>query len=380
MDIARSVRRRKGAAEKLDTQEPNVVFGVAEPEDAADMVAFHNSYYGSQRTADHWRWEYDSYMRGTSKFTYVKVDDRLVGTTAVQPVYMNVGGRRVLSARSENALLLPEYRGTGLMPALYDYMFGKCRDRGMQIWWGFTPALGAARTIGVSCHSDIQVWERPGRVHCEAHRRLVTEGPYWRRVGSAARSVVRGVSFHMRGRRTHCVQEREGYQVRRGTCEGRSMRGLHERARKPYPDVVRLEFDDEYLRWRVRENPFLAYSEYEVRQSEELRAYALVVLSRKVASISDLFSEDSHATSLLIQAILDDFGDRAGVFRYLGNRMDAQAQDVHRQLEGFGFTPNESTSRIWNLVVKDLSGGEYPEIHDIRNWHVAALWTEGFLY
>jgi hypothetical protein len=184
----------------------------------------------------------------------------------------------------------------------------------------------------------------------------------------------------MRGRGTPRLEEREGYQIRRGTCDGRSIRELHERARRSYPDVVRLELDDEYLRWRVRENPFLTYSEYEVRQAAELRAYAFVVLSRKVASISDLLSEDSHATSLLIQAILDDFGARAGVFRYLGNRMDAQSQDVHRQLEGFGFSPNENASGNWALTVKDLSDGENPEIHDIRNWHVTALWTEGFLY
>ena len=172
------------------------------------------------------------------------------------------------------------------------------------------------------------------------------------------------------------IEKQPGYEVKKGRIPDADLRGLCERVKSKNENAICIRYDQKFLSWRVREHPFLKYDEYQVFKAAKLRAYAFVTLFESVASISDLLSEDSYATSLLLSTIVKDYARKAQRFRFIGNPKDSLAQDLFDQLRQFGFSV--ATNLV--LSVRHKTGGKYEQIFDIRNWHVNGLWTEGYRY
>jgi hypothetical protein len=295
------------------------------------------------------------------------------------PIYLDVGSKRVLSGKSENTLCLQPYRKSGVMPSLYEYAVKSCTDRGMQFIWGFTSAVKAFERYGFTCYRDIEVLTRLGNTWLEIVSRLQSKNPLWRRICSAGKVLLKFLLLRNRGV-IHRIEKRDGYEIRNGRMPVQDLQELLERLKSKHSNFITVKYDNKYLSWRVRDNPFLKYEEYQIYQGANLRAYAFVVLTNGIASISDLLSEDRYATSLLVHNILQAYAKKAGRFRFLANPKDPLAQEIFDQLYQFGFSVDRETSKSWNFVLRDLSAGRYEQIYDISNWHITGLWTEGFLY
>jgi len=369
-----------------EPEQRGIEFGLATSRDALDMVNFHNSHYGTRRRPEDWLWEYETYEPGKAVFAFAKDGDKLIATKANMPVYMKIGTECVLSGRGENVLILPPYRGTALLPSLDEYLVKNSIDRGMQFLWGLNAIPKVSQKLGFTSYPDVQVWLRPGNIWADIVSRLRTKRygiktSLWRRTGSVGKLILRSLFMRMRNSKTiPQIQELAGYEIKKGEIDDRCLRELLERLKSEHDNIISLTYDEKYLRWRVREHPFLKYDEYQAYQGGKLRACAFVVLFQGFASISELLSEDRYATSLLLHTILKDYAKRAGRFRFLANPRDPLAQDVFDQLHQFGFSVDRKTSESWNFVVKDLTGGKYKQVLDICNWHISGLCTEGFLY
>jgi len=369
-----------------EPEQRGIEFGLAASRDALDMANFHNSHYGTRRRPEDWLWEYQTYEPGKTVFAFARDGDKLIATKANMPVHMKVGTECVLSGKGESVLMLPPYRGTTLLPSLDEYLVKNSIDRGMQFVWGLGPVTKVAQKLGSTCYPDVQVWLRPGNIWVNIVARLQTHPygtptPLWRRISSVGKVILQSLFMRTGNSKTiPQIQELAGYEIKKGEIDERCLQELLGRVTSEHSNIISLTYDQKYLRWRVREHPFLKYDEYQVHQGGKLRACAFVVLSQGFASISDFLSEDRHATSLLLHTILKDYAKKAGRFRFLGNPRDVLLQDVFDQLLQFGFSVDEKTRESWNLNVKDLTGGKYEQIFDIGNWHVSGLCTEGFLY
>jgi hypothetical protein len=369
-----------------EPEKRGIEFGLAASRDALDMANFHNSHYGTRRRPEDWLWEYQTYEPGKAVFAFAKDGDKLIATKANMPVYMKIGTDCVLSGRGESVLMLPPYRGTTLLPSLDEYLVKNSIDRGMQFLWGLTPIPKVSQKLGFTCYPDVQVWLRPGNIWADIVSRLRTKRygtktRLWRRIGSVGKLILRSLFLRTGNSKTiPQIQELAGYEIKKGEIDERCLRELLERLMSEHNNTISLTYDEKYLGWRVREHPFLKYDEYQVHQGGKLRACAFVVLFQGFASISEFLSEDRYATSLLLYTIIKDYAKKAGRFRFLANPRDPLAQDVFDQLRQFGFSVDRKTSESWNFSAKDLTGGKYEQVLDIRNWHVSGLCTEGFLY
>jgi len=355
------------------TQQQGIELHLATPEDASDMVNFHNSYYGENVQPEHWLWEYQKYEPSKSVFAFAKDHNRLIGTMAWAPIHMMAGGKSVLAGRGENALILPPYRGKRVFMDIVKYAMEQAVTRGMQITWGFTDAARAFERLGFTTYPDIVVFTRPGNIKLEAFSRIKRKAPLRHRVGSVIKLLLR-YTFMKDIRTIPEVREREGYEVHKGRIHQLQLEGLYKRLTSRNKNMVYIKPDKKYLSWRVRRHPFFKYDEYQVLQDTELRAYAFVVSSQGTAHISDFLSEDSFATSLLLQTILKDYRKQVARFQLLGNQRDLIAQDLYEQLHRFGFR-----SFSWILSIGDLTEGKHKHIFDMRNWHITGLWTEGYM-
>lgn len=351
---------------------------LAKPEDALDMVDFHNSYYRDRnsRTPAGWIWEYYTYEPDLAIFAFAKDGDKVIGTQGIMPVYMEVSGRRVLAGKNENILVLAPYRRTSVMVSLVELVIERGLRNGGQFGWGFTPAEGLLKKYGASAHNDIQIWMRPGNIWVAAVSNFKKKTQLWRRIGSLVKVFI----GHFSSGKIPEIQRQPDYEIRRGLCDEHDIQELYERLKVKYQHLIFIRYDQKYFQWRIRGHPFLKYDEYQVYQGDQMRAYAFVLLSRGTLYISDLTSEDGHATAVLLTTILSDYSKKAGRFWFLGNRKDFLAQDVFEKLYQLGFSFDAKTSANWVFGVIDIVGDKDDLFFDMRNWHITGLWTEGFPY
>ncbi len=357
---------------RRERNDKEIKFGLATSEDALEMVDFHNGYYRTKRKPEHWLWEYYGHLPHKSVAVFAKDGDRLIATQGMIPTYMEVGSGRFLTGKSESTLLLPSYRGSDIMPNLYEYAVENSVGRGTLKIWGFTDATKAFEKFRFTWYPDILMMVRPGNLSAGIVSRLTAKAPIWRKAGSTGMFLV--FTLLKGRRRISPIQELAGYELKKGRISQEHLHSFYERLKKKYKDIICISYSEEYLDWRIRQHPFIEYSEYGVYQGDELRAYAFVAWFERVASISDLTSEESGATSMLLRAILRDYGKQAGLFRFIGNPKAPLSQDLFNQLSQLGF----STAGNWILVLRDLTGGKIKQIFDIRNWHINGLWTEGY--
>lgn len=348
-----------------------VQFSLSMSQDASEMVNFHNSYYGTERKPEHWLWEYQMNEKGKSVTTLARDDGKLIATQCMIPICMDIGFESVLTGKGEDTLILPPYRGTGVMGQLYEYAVANCIERGMQFIWGFTPAIKAVQQFGFTYLFDCVTMIRPGKMLAGIASRLKMKAPYRIRLGSIGKMIMKSMFSRYS---IPPIEERLDYEVRVGLSNEHDIQNLYERLKQNNTHVISIKLDPQYLKWRIREHPFLKYDEYQVYQGDVLRAYAFVTLFEGIASISDLTSEDDYATSRLLQIILTNYRKKASSFRFFGNPADCLAQNVFPQLRRFGFRLSGND----NFVLRDLTKGKRKQIFDIQNWHINGLWTEGY--
>lgn len=353
--------------------EHNISYHLAGRDDAALLVNFHNSYYKTTRSPEQWLWEYASRSPEKTTFSYAKQGEKIIATQGMIPIILGVSGKKVLSGKSESTLLLPDYRGTQTFTNLYEFAVEECIRKGLRFIWGFTLATKAFDQFGFASYPDIFLMMRPGNILTGVTNRLKKNKPLKILIGS----TVKYISTYL----THRIKYSEpSYNVKndfilkQGMCYEPDIEKLFSRLTvQQNNNLISLCYKKEYLDWRVRQNPFLRYDEFQVYDGSDLKAYAIVASGDGVVTISDITSEDPAATTLLIQNIINKHKRQTGEFRFLGNAKDILSQDIFNQLANYGFVIDKQ----WNLVLRDLTGGEYTQIFDIKNWHINALWTEG---
>lgn len=351
----------------------NLKFQSATLKEASELVELHNSYYGTARKTEDWLWEYQTYEPGKSVFSFAKDLNKIIATQGMLPIYTEVGPKIILSGKSESTLVLPAYRGSQIMRNLYEYSARICLEHGMQFLWGFTPAIKAFKNFGFESYPNIQKLVRPGNILAGIKLKLKQNFSWWRRFVSIGELFVRHFSL---GRNAAFSQfhENSEYKLKKGITDEICLKKLFDRLKLQNPNAIFIRYDNKYLKWRVREHPFIKYFEYQVYLHADLKAYAIVTLFKGITSISDLTSEDENATSFLLHKIIEDFSKKTAEFQFLINTQDILSLGVLRQLSGYGFSVGSSV----NLVVRDLTKGDNKEIFDIRNWHINGLWTEGY--
>lgn len=110
---------------------------------------FYNRIYGRSRSMEEFEWEFHQAPAGPSVYIIALDGTRIVGTNCVILITMiNADGRKVLSGKSEDTLVDPEYRGKRIFANIYKELIEECKSEGVQVIWGFTPVARAFEKIG----------------------------------------------------------------------------------------------------------------------------------------------------------------------------------------------------------------------------------------
>lgn len=112
--------------------------------DESDFASANDLYlkvYEKERSIQKFIWEFVDGPAGKAIYVGAFDGDKLIGTQAAIPLYfINENGEKILTAKSEDTLLDPEYRGKGLFDKMYKLLIDECLKAGIVSIWGFTYA------------------------------------------------------------------------------------------------------------------------------------------------------------------------------------------------------------------------------------------------
>ncbi|UCC43917.1 MAG: GNAT family N-acetyltransferase [Candidatus Zixiibacteriota bacterium] len=113
---------------------------------------FHNRLYNDNRTMHQWRWEFvfNNYDRRPIPYAVVVDNGEIVGTQAFIPIRMIDEDGCYWTAKSEETLVDPDYRGKRLFERMYRLLFNYANEHELAHIWGFTPATRAFERLGFS--------------------------------------------------------------------------------------------------------------------------------------------------------------------------------------------------------------------------------------
>jgi GNAT superfamily N-acetyltransferase len=353
-------------------------FGLTTTKDASAMVDFLNRYNYTHKTPQQWLWEWQTFAPDKSVMAVVRCNHQLIATLGVIPLFTNLSGKYVWAGKTEGLLIIPDRRGRGIATRLYKYVENQCIRRDFRFIWGFTherEAIITFRMLGFTVAPKLADATRYANIRIEIAARLKMKTALWMRLGSIARLIATTI-FDWKHWFIPKLPRNPRYEVRQKLpINSVDLKDFYTRLQKRYERMISISLDSEYLKWRVREHPFLKYDEYQVYQDGHMRAYALVTLFNGKLSISDLTSEDDYATYLLLVTIIEGYQRQVGRFTLFFNPKDVLAQSTIIQLRKLGFSirPN-----VLELLYKDLQKDKGGQEFDIKNWHISGLWTEGY--
>ena len=118
---------------------------------------FFNGIHKTTRTDEDFIWLFQSAPAGKSIYVIAKDLDnqKIIGSQCAIPIELLTSkGETILTAKSEDTLLDPDYRGLKIFDKLYQLLFEECEKRGIKYIWGFTSAQKPFLKLGFEIQYD----------------------------------------------------------------------------------------------------------------------------------------------------------------------------------------------------------------------------------
>lgn len=128
-----------------------IKYFLLEDRDIDDLVHFYNSIHRSTRDKARFNWEFKNAPAGKAIYVIAKDvrADKIVGSQCAIPFLMKKSdGTILLTAKSEDTLVDPKYRGMNIFENMYKMMISECIKANILYIWGFTSARKPFAKLG----------------------------------------------------------------------------------------------------------------------------------------------------------------------------------------------------------------------------------------
>ena len=135
----------------------NIEISLLQDLDIDEVIRFYNSIYKSTRTREKFDWEFKDAAAGKAIYVIAKDTNtkKIVGTQCAIPIELiTTGGKTILTAKSEDTLVDPAYRGLNIFENMYKLLFEECKKSRITYLWGFTSAKKPFLKLGFSIPYD----------------------------------------------------------------------------------------------------------------------------------------------------------------------------------------------------------------------------------
>ncbi len=354
---------------------------------------FHNRVYKKSRTMAQWKWDFvlNNYDRSPIPYAVVEDDGKIVGTQAFIPIRLIDRDGIYWTAKSEETLVDPNYRGQQLFEKMYALLFDYARDHELAYIWGFTPAIKAFVRLG---------FEVPGETHqlfmpfsTRSIPVMMKKGGYGKetsllddikigvvRVGCLAAQVVSSAKVASQRKRAA-----GGPEIRTMEVADEQTGEICRKFIEKYGGTT-IYRDAEYVRWRLLENAYVKSvirAAYDGNTLLGWTAFTLgddgmgYLVDLMVACDGSPYSEEYVVRKLLLEAVTGTRNMGASGIR--GWKVNDHPFDllVSRVARQVGFY---HIKRGHAVVLYNCEAGKHRAAYDrFDDWFVSRVFTEGVL-
>ena len=312
-------------------------------------------------------YEYRRMWPDKAVFVTARADGCLVGTQALMAYPLKVGGKLMMTGRSERTLTAQSQRGGGLFPRLMETCAARGAEHGLEFIWGTTTAKVPFQRNGylfIDRFLEHALWcirpeGVPGNLAAPQDARFRTA-----KAAAALPSLALGATAWLA--RATDVEVRS-----RPLAEG-DVDELYEALRQDAPLIV-MHQDDRFVRWMLDDGHREVARHYAYRGGK-LVAYAYADVTRAdTASLLDFAALDAPSLHGLLRAVRRDLLARGTVFVHTSyNHKNPLLARMRRWLVRAGFVP---VFRGGGLVVRPLRFHDFNYLADISRWYVTGMWS-----
>lgn len=321
-------------------------------DDIRQVNDLYKKAYHIDRSNEKFRWEFLSGPAGPSIYV-VAVDSKtgkIVGTQCAIPLYVtSASGTRTLTAKSEDTLVDPDYRGKSIFERMYDLLFAECRKAGIEAIWGFTYAVKPFRKIGFdipfSCAFGLTVFDIGGAYNYFSslkEKRTFTE-----------KLKIAALVFASRLKYVINISSSsiDGYTI------SNEVQANLENLSPSQASAFYLHHDSAFLDWRLRRNPYpnehLYYSL--IDKGGNRRAAVVCTRMKEVSYIMYMgFAEGlpEPTKKKFVGAVTRDMSQKTDVLRFWGfvHNETGREEIALLKTSGFIFT-NQGISFVWKKLI-----------------------------
>jgi hypothetical protein len=135
----------------------NIEISLLKDSEIDEVIAFFNAMTGGERNKAKFEWEFQNAPAG--KAIYVVAKDistqKIIGTQCAIPINLITdSGKTILTGKSEDSIVHPNYRGMKIFDKMYQFLFIKCKEQGIKYLWGFTSAKKPFLKLGFEIQFD----------------------------------------------------------------------------------------------------------------------------------------------------------------------------------------------------------------------------------
>lgn len=325
-------------------------------DDIQSINDLYRKAYGIERPAEKFSWEFQKGPAGPAIYV-VAIDTKsgaVVGTQCAIPLYVtNASGERILTAKSEDTLVDPAYRGRNIFEKMYALLFDECRKAGIVAIWGFTYAIKPFAKLGFEipfrCDFGLIVFDSVnGYKYFES---LKQKRSFLEKIKIAVLVLASRLKYGI-----HI-----GFKATEGYSISKEVQTSLEDLTPSQPGAFFLLHDPKFLNWRLRDNPYPNNHLYYSLVNESGKQVGSVVCSNngEVAYIMYLgfarnLSEETRKHFL--NAVIADVSEKTNVLRFWGFTHNEAGREEIELLRGSGFVfTDQGISFVWKKLDEQSS-------------------------
>ncbi len=349
---------------------------------------FYNYFYHKRCALRQWEWEFELNTFKPKQIPFaVAIDNgRIIGTQALIPVKMIDKNGVFWTAKSEETLVDPEYRGQKLFERMYALLFNYAEEQNFACIWGFTPATKAFERLNFAIPGKTKQLFMP--FSQRAIQLLLEKVPGVHKsktkliLSRAAGLVAQPLSSLKTAIRRW---DRHNFEIRTITNSNENFGNLTERLINRFGGIT-IYRDSDYIRWRFFENPYIRSNVKGVYHEKELLgwvAYALgddgmgYLVDIIVPGDDKRINPEQITKVLLLEAVI---GVRnMGAYGIRGWHVNNHPFDklVARVAKKIGFYGIEQGHAFVHYNCKNQSKRQSDVSFD--EWFISRIFTEGVL-
>lgn len=350
---------------------------------------FFNTFHKERRTLPQWEWEFELNTFNAKQIPFAAAidNDRIVGTQALIPIKMIDRNGVFWTAKSEETLVDPEYRGQKLFERMYDLLFHYAKEQNFACIWGFSPATKAFERLNFTLPGETKQLFMPfsqkaipllldkaqGDEKKKSFRLILLRAAYL--LAQSLSSLKTAIHGKMR----------DHFNVKTIVDLNEEFGELTTRFVKQFGGATILR-DGDYMRWRIFENPHVRSIVKGVYHDNKLLgwvAYALgddgmgYLVDIIVPGDDNRYSPEALVEVLLLEAVI---GTRnMGAFGIRGWHVNDHPFDqfVTRVAKKIGFYKFEQGHTA--VLYTPEAGTNRLRAEPFANWYITRIFTEGVL-